>query len=95
MELQRFILSIEFCRRLSYKVSWLKKHLSYLCVTTNRVIVLLNFREEGKSGQHRATHRLIAGSEFNTQGDSATENNLTPTLSTNGEGERCKGENVR
>ena len=31
---------------------------------------------KGKSGQHRATHRLIAGSEIKTQGDSATENNL-------------------
>jgi len=41
----------------------------------------------GKSGQHRATHRLIAGPGFNRE-DSATENNR-PGFN------RDKGENVR
>ncbi len=32
-------------------------------------------RVEGKSGQQRATHRLIAGARFKAGTDSATENN--------------------
>jgi len=33
-----------------------------------------NLRERGKSGQHRATHRLIAGPDLGRE-ESATENN--------------------
>jgi hypothetical protein len=31
----------------------------YLCATASRAIV--SYKREGKSGQHRATHRLTAG----------------------------------
>jgi len=49
-----------------------------------RAIVVIYY--QGKSGQHRVTHRWRAGVSSNRNRESATENNYL---------ERGKGENVR